>query len=78
MCMLSCFVVSGSVTQWTVAHQTPLSVGFSGKDTGVGRHALLQGTFPTQGLNPRLTCLTALAGRFSTSFTTWEAQRVLY
>jgi len=25
---------------------------FSGKNTGVGCHALLQGIFPTQGLNP--------------------------
>ena len=29
----------------------------SGKNTGVGCHALLQGTFPTQGPNPRLLCL---------------------
>ena len=28
-----------------------------GKNTGVGCHALLQGIFPTQGLNPRLSCL---------------------
>ena len=28
-----------------------------GKNTGVGRHALLQGIFPTQGLNPLLLCL---------------------
>ena len=27
------------------------------KNTGVGCHALLQGIFPTQGLNPRLLCL---------------------
>ena len=25
-----------------------------GKNTGVGCHSLLQGIFPTQGLNPRL------------------------
>ena len=37
------------VTPWTVAHQAPLSVGFSSKNTGVGCHALLQGIFPTQG-----------------------------
>ena len=38
---------------WTVAHQAPLSVGDSpGKNTRVGHHALLQGVFPTQGLNP--------------------------
>ena len=28
-----------------------------GKNTGVGCHALLQGIFPTQGLNPGLVCL---------------------
>ena len=27
------------------------------KNSGVGFHALLQGIFPTQGLNPRLLCL---------------------
>ena len=27
---------------------------FSGQETGVGCHFLLQGIFPTQGLNPRL------------------------
>ena len=27
---------------------------FAGKNTRVGRHALLQGIFPTQGLNPCL------------------------
>ena len=30
------------VTLWTVACQTPLSMGFSSKNTGVGCHALLQ------------------------------------
>ena len=29
-------------------------MGFSSKNTGVGCHALLQGIFLTQGLNPRL------------------------
>ena len=41
-------------TPWTVAHKSPLSMGFSGKNTGVGCHALLQGICPTQGLNPGL------------------------
>ena len=34
--MLSHSVVSDSLTPWTVAHQAPLSMGFSGKNTGVG------------------------------------------
>ena len=44
--------MSDSETPWPVAHQAPLSMGFSGKNTGVGCHALPQGIFLTQGLNP--------------------------
>ena len=39
------------------AFQDPLSMGFSGKNTVVDCHALLQGVFPTQGLNPCLSHL---------------------
>ena len=46
--------VSGSVTPRTLAHQTPLSMEFSSKNAEVGSHSLLQGIFPTQGLNPGL------------------------
>ena len=42
---------------WIRAHQAPLSMGFSSKDTGVGCHALLQEIFPTQRWNPYLLCL---------------------
>ena len=45
----------------------------SGKITGVGCHALLHGTFPTQGLNPSL-----LHCRFFTSWTTREAHICTY
>ena len=31
------------VTPWTVALQAPLSMGFPGKNTGMGCHFLLQG-----------------------------------
>ena len=48
-----------------------------GKNTGVGCHALLQGIFLTQGSKP---CLVspALAGRFFTTRTTWEAHKYAY
>ena len=39
------------------AHQAPLPTVFSGKNTGVGCHAPLQGILPMQGLNPHLLCL---------------------
>ena len=42
------------VTPWSVALQAPLSMEFSGKNIGVGCHALLQEIFPTLGLNPCL------------------------
>ena len=41
-------------TPWTVAFQAPPPMGFSGKNTGVGCHFLLQEIFQTQGLNPGL------------------------
>ena len=44
----------------------------SGKNTGVGCCALLQGIFPTQGSNPCLLCVLPLAVRFFTSSATWE------
>ena len=37
--------------------QSPLSMGFSRQDTGVGCLALLQGVFLNWGLNPCLLCL---------------------
>ena len=55
--ILCCAVLSHSVVSdslqlhWTVAHQAPLSMDSPGKNTGMGCHALLQGTFLTQGLN---------------------------
>ena len=42
------------VTLWTVAHQAPLSTGFSSQEYWSGCHSLLQGIFPTQGSHPCL------------------------
>ena len=50
---------------------------FPGKNTGVGCHAFLLGIFPTQDLNPFLFMSAALAGRFFTTSTTWEARTTL-
>ena len=41
-------------TSWTVAHQAPLFMEFSLKDTGAGCHFLLQGISLTQESNLRL------------------------
>ena len=56
VCALSCSLshVQLLANPWTVAHQAPLSIGFSRLDSGVGCHSLLQGIFLTQGSNPGL------------------------
>ena len=69
--MPSCFsLVRLCVTLWTVAHQAPLSMGFSRQETGVGCLFLLQRIFLTQGSNPGLLCLPALVGGFFTTSVT--------
>ena len=48
----------------------------SGKNTGIGYRALLQGTFQTQELDLHLLGLSsALVGRFFTTSATWEAPK---
>ena len=42
-----------------------------GKNAGTGYRDLLQGIFPTQGSNPHVLHLPALAGEFFTTSTTW-------
>ena len=72
LCALSHFShVWLSLQSWTV--QAPLLVRFSRKEYGVGCHFLLQGIYPTQGLNLHLLMSPASAGRFFTTSTTWEA-----
>jgi len=48
----------------------------SGKYTGVGCHAFLQGIFPTQGIEPVSLMSPALASSFFTTSTTWETQSI--
>ena len=65
--MLRCFShVWPFVTPWTVAHQAPLPWYSPGKNTGVGRQALLSGIKPVCLMSP------ALTGRFFTTSTAWD------
>ena len=55
VCMVNRFCcVQLFATLWITARQFFSPWDSPGKNTGVGCHALLQGTFPTQGLNPGL------------------------
>ena len=47
---------------------------FPGKNIGVGCHLLLQGIFPTQGIEPASLASPVLAGGFLSTITTWEAR----
>ena len=64
--------VQSCLTLWdTMDYTPPGSVKFPGKNTRVGCHFLLQGIFPTQGLN----LVSCIAGRF---FYCWEAHLTLF
>ena len=68
-CVCACSVVSDSLQPQAIQPARLLCPWDSpGKNTGVGCHALLQKTFPTQGLDTRLLASPALAeGSFTTS-----------
>ena len=77
-CTLSCFSsVLFFVTPWTVAHQSPLSVGFSRQKHWSGLPCPPPVDLPDPGIEPTSLMSPALAGRFFTTSTTWEAQLVL-
>ena len=66
-----CSVVSDSfATPWTVAHQTPLSMGFPRQEYWSGLPWPPSGDLPNPGIEP---ASPALAGGFFTNRTTREA-----
>ena len=74
LCVLNRFSrVRLFATPQTVARQAPLSMGFSGKNTGVGCPALLQGNLSDPGIEPTCLISPALACRFFTISATCEA-----
>ena len=75
-CMLSRFsCVWLFETPWTVAHQAPLSMGFSRQEYyWNGLPCPPPGGLPDPGIEPASLLSLALAGRFFTTKATWEAQ----
>ena len=75
LCVLSRSVVSGcSATPWTVAHQAPLSMGFSQQEYWSGLPCPPPGGLSHPGIEPEPLMSPALAGGFFTTNATWEAQ----
>ena len=60
-------------TPWTVAHQAPLSMGFSRQKYWSGVPFPLPGDLPNPGIEPASFTSPALAGRFFTTSVAWEA-----
>ena len=66
VCVLGCSVVSDSATPWTVAHQAPLSMGFSRQEYYSELLVPASGDLPDPGI--KFTSVSpALAGRFFTT-----------
>ena len=63
-------------TLWTVAHQAPLSMGFSKQEYCYRLWCPSSGDLPDPGIKPKSLLSPALAGRFFTTSTTWEALRI--
>ena len=62
-------------TLWTVARQAPLSMGFSRQEYWGGLPCPPPVELPDPGIEPMSLMSPALAGRFLTTNTTWEARR---
>ena len=76
--MLSCFsCVWFFVTLWTVALQAPQSMGFSRQACWSGLPCPPPGDLSNPGTEPTSLMFAALAGRFFTISTTWEAPEQL-
>ena len=65
-------------TPWIVAHQAPLSTGFSRQEHWSGLPFPPPGDLPIRGLEHMSLMSPALAGSFFTTSATWEALSQLY
>ena len=72
-CVLSHFsCVQLFATPWTVAHQAPLSMGFSWQEYWSGWPCLPPWDLPNSGFEPISLTSPALADRFFTTSATWK------
>ena len=66
------------VTLWTIAHQSPLSLGFSRQEYWNALPCLPPGDLLDPGVEPAFLMPPALSGGLFTTSITWEAQIPLY
>ena len=60
----------------TIAHQAPLSMGFSRQEWWIGLPCPPPGDLPNPGIEPESLMSPALAGVFFTISVTWEAPNI--
>jgi len=65
--VLSCSILSDSVTPWTTAHQAPLSMRFPRQEYWSGLPFPSPGDLPNPGIKPASLGSTVLASRFFTT-----------
>ena len=65
--LISGYIVSDSVTPWTVVHQAPLSMGFPRQEYWSGFPCPPSGDLPNPGIEPASPEFPALAGGFFTT-----------
>ena len=63
-------------TAWTVAHQVPLSMGFSRQEYWSGLPCPPPGDLPDPGIEPTSLMFPALAGRFFTTSATLKVPKM--
>ena len=61
-------------TPWTVAHQAPLSTGFSRQEYWSGLPCPPPGDLPDPGTEQEASCTFCIAGEFFTTEPLWEPQ----
>ena len=78
-CVLNCFsCIQLFVMLRTVAHQAPLSMGFSRQEYWSGLPCFPLGNLPDPGREPMFLKVSALVGRIFTTSVTCEAQVKVY
>ena len=73
-----CVLSRSVVTQWTVAYQAPLSMGFSRQEYWSRLPFPPPGDLPNPGIEPTFLMSLVLAGGFFTTSATWEAHVLCY
>ena len=77
VCMLGHFShVQLFVTLWTLAHQAPLSMGFTRQKYWSGLPCPPPADLPNPGIEPKSLLSPALAGGFFTISATWKAPKI--